>query len=302
MIFGTALGSKIFNIEKFCNEEFGEEKARQLIKKTGPKKLFICGKNENTLSLSIKAWYDLKKKITPNLHDVENIVYITENPIRKFPGNGFYFASKIKIKNTINIIDINSGCTGFVDALGLALELKKESIIICSETYSKNISKFTRSISTLFSDGAAAFVLNHNNIELIKKSYGFLENTSNDLSCEYNQDMSMNGKVVYDFTMTSVIPNLISFIKKSKRKIDRMYFHQGSRIVIKNFKTKLSKYCKHIPENISLKGNLVSATIPHLINDDLIKRPLKNEEIILLCGFGVGLAYSIILLKVKGKK
>ena len=102
--------------------------------------------------------------------------------------------------------------------------------------------------------------------------------------------------------MTSVIPNLISFVKKSKRTIDRMYFHQGSKIVTKNFKTKLSKYCKHIPENISLKGNLVSATIPHLINDDLIKRPLKNEEIILLCGFGVGLAYSIILLKVKGKK
>ena len=44
MIFGTALGSKIFNIEKFCNEEFGEEKARQLIKKTGPKKLLFVVK------------------------------------------------------------------------------------------------------------------------------------------------------------------------------------------------------------------------------------------------------------------
>lgn len=302
MIFGTAIGSKVYDVEQLCNEQFGVEKTKQLIQRTGPKKLYICSKNENTLSLSVKAWFNLKKKFIPNFDNVENILYVTENPLKKFPGNGFYFASQIKIKKKIKIIDINSGCTGFVDALGIALELKKDSIIVCSETYSKNISKFTRSISTLFSDGASAFVLNHNQVKLIKKSSGFLEDTVDNLSCDYNQDIIMNGKAVYDFTMSSVMPNLISFIKNSKSKIDRIYLHQGSKTVIENFKSKLNKYCSHIPENVSQKGNLVSATIPHLINDDLIIKPLKKEEIFLLCGFGVGLAYSMILIKVKRRK
>ena len=302
MIFGTALGSKIFNVEKHCNKEFGYEKTKQLIKRTGPKKLFVCNKSEDTLSLSVRAWLNLKKKQNPNLDNVENILYVTENPIKKYPGNGFYFASKIELKKKINIIDINSGCTGFVDALNIALQLHKDSIIICSETYSKNISKFTRSVSTLFSDGASAFVLNHKNVELIDKSYDYIENTSDHLKCDYNKDIIMNGNAVYDFTMSNVLPNLVSFLKKSKNKIDRIYLHQGSKTVIDNFKLKLNKYCDHIPENISKKGNLVSATIPHLINDDLIKKPLKKEELILLCGFGVGLAYSMILLKINKKK
>ena len=50
MIFGTAIGSKIFNVEKICVKKFGVSKTKQLMKRTGPKKLYICGKNEDTLS------------------------------------------------------------------------------------------------------------------------------------------------------------------------------------------------------------------------------------------------------------
>lgn len=301
MIFGTAIGSKIFNVEKICVKKFGVSKTKQLMKRTGPKKLYICGKNEDTLSLSVKAWQNLKKKLGVNFNDVGHILYVTETPVKKFPGNGFSFAHQAKIKEKINIIDLNSGCTGFVDALSIALELKKNSLIICSEAYSKSISKFTRSISTLFSDGAAAFVLDHKYIKLISKTSGFIGKTVENLSCNHNQDIIMNGKGVYDFTISNVMPNLISFIKKSKKKIDRIYIHQGSKVVIENFKSKLNKYCDYIPENISKKGNLVSATIPHLISEDLSKKPLKKKELFLLCGFGVGLAYSMVLIEVKKK-
>jgi len=301
MIFGLAIGSKIFNVEKFCKKKFGIKKTNQLIEKTGPKKLYICKRNEDSLSLSLKACKNLKKKLPTNFKDIGQILYVTENPVKKFPGNGFQLATQIKIKKNISIIDINSGCTGFVDALGIALELKKNSLIVCSEVYSKNISKFDRSISTLFSDGAAAYVLDHNKVKLVRKLSGFIENTVDNLSCNYGDDIVMNGREVYDFTISKVMPNLISFIKKSKRKINRIYLHQGSKIVIENFKEKLKKYCKHIPENISKKGNLVSATIPHLISEDLIKKPLKDKELILLCGFGVGLSYSMILIEVNKK-
>ena len=81
-------------------------------------------------------------------------------------------------------------------------------MIICSEAYSKSISKFTRSISTLFSDGAAAFVLDHKYIKLISKTSGFIGKTVENLSCNHNQDIIMNGKGVYDFTISNVMPRL----------------------------------------------------------------------------------------------
>ena len=109
----------------------------------------------------------------------------------------------------------------------------------------------------------------------------------------------MDGKKVYDFVSTEVFPSLIKMLKKNKdRKFDRIYIHQGSKFVVKFLQEKLKSYSDHIPSNIEKTGNFVSATLPILISDDLKKRPLKNKENIVLCGFGVGLAYSFAILQV----
>ena len=82
---------------------------------------------------------------------------MTENNTRDYPGNSFLFASKCNLSEELNLYDINSGCTGFIDAIKLADKIDGNTIIVCSETYSKNISGFQRNISTLFSDAAAIF-------------------------------------------------------------------------------------------------------------------------------------------------
>ena len=55
-------------------------------------------------------------------------------------------------------LGINSGCTGYVDALYLASKLIKKNqdvIIVTSDTYSKYIDINDRSIRPIFSDGAS---------------------------------------------------------------------------------------------------------------------------------------------------
>jgi hypothetical protein len=64
---GIALGSKVFNVKKICEKKFGKKKTLEIIKKTGPIKTFQCTKNEDTLTLSLRAWKDLKKKKTLQL-------------------------------------------------------------------------------------------------------------------------------------------------------------------------------------------------------------------------------------------
>lgn len=296
MIFGEAIGSKIINIEKTCIKLFGRNKTRELLNKTGPKKLFVCNKDENTLTLSNKAWKNLKKK---KLNNIQTLFYVTETPVKLFPGNGFLFASKNKLNKNIQVIDINSGCTGFVDALTLSLTSQKKTIIICSEAYSKNSKIFNRSVTTLFSDGASAFIPDLKQLKLVDSAFGYKSNTFNDLVCETHSNISMDGKKVYDFVSTEVFPSLIKMLKKNKdRKFDRIYIHQGSKFVVKFLQEKLKSYSNHIPSNIEKTGNFVSATLPILISDDLKKRPLKNKENIVLCGFGVGLAYSFAIVQV----
>ena len=300
MIFGEAFGTKTIDIKKISIKKLGKHKTKNLLNKTGPKKLYVCNKNENTLTLSNKAWRNLRKK---NVNNLKSLFYVTETQIKQFPGNGFLFASHNKLDENIQIIDINSGCTGFVDALTVALSSKKKSLIICSEAYSKSSKSFNRTVTTLFSDGASAFVSDPKELKLIDSVFGFKRNTYDDLVCNLNSEVYMDGKKVYNFVVSKVYPALIKMLVKNKiNKYDRIYLHQGSKFIIDLLREKLKSFSPHIPSNIEKNGNFVSATLPILISQDIKKKPLKNREKIVLCGFGVGLAYSFAIIEVNKKK
>ena len=62
MIFGEAFGKKKINIKKISLSKYGKKKTEDLLSKTGPENLYVCDEKENSLTLSNKAWKNLKKK------------------------------------------------------------------------------------------------------------------------------------------------------------------------------------------------------------------------------------------------
>ena len=286
-----AFGSKRLNVRDICERKFGKSKANLIINKTGPKNLYICDKNEDSLSLAVKAYKKLVKK--NNKIKFENIIFVTENNIRSYPGNSFIFASKCDLDENMNMYDINSGCTGFVDAIKLADKIEKNTIIVCSETYSKNIKYFQRNISTLFSDAAAVFYYDKKKFKVLEHKSGFKKNSFDFLTCK-SKNLEMNGKNVFDFVRMVVRPKLSEYLmSKQSKSTKNIFLHQASKIVIIYFKTLFNKNY-FIPSNIEKRGNSVSATIPVLIYDNL--KYFKKK--IIICGFGVGLSYSIATLKI----
>ncbi len=293
---GIALGSRVFNVKKICEKKFGKKKTLEIIKKTGPVKTFQCIENEDTLTLSLRAWEDFKRKNKiSKINKIKNLIYVTETNRFSFPGNGYLFASMTKLKEETNIYDINSGCTGFVDALKVANKLNGDTLIVCSEAYSKNIKNFDRSISTLFSDGASVFFFEKEKFLVLKeisifKKYSFL-----DLSCSTN-NIKMDGKKVYDFVISQALPKIGNFLKGNKL-VKKIFFHQASQIVCDYIKNKFEKNKIKIPNNLLNRGNTVSATIPILIHDYTKKEILNVNDTIMLVGFGVGLSMSAITIK-----
>ena len=295
---GIALGVNVINVKKICQKKFGKKKTFEILKKTGPSKIFQCLKNEDTLTLSLKAWKDFKKK-NKNIKNsnIKNLIYVTENNKLRFPGNGYLFSSMINLDEEVNIYDLNSGCTGFVDAIKIANKFDGNTLIVCSETYSKNIPHFQRSISTLFSDGASIFLFDKKNL-IIKNIFSiFKKNSFLDLTCSKNK-IDMNGKKVFDFVVSYAFPKINSFLEKN-RKIKNIFFHQASQFVCDYIKTRFEKDKINIPSNLINRGNTVSATIPILINDYAKKCNLKINDHILLVGFGVGLAMTAIEIKLR---
>lgn len=295
---GWQLGQKKFDVKKYCINNYGKNLTKKILEKTGPSQLYHCDKNQNSLILALEAWKKIKNKI--NISKVKNLIFISETNINQFPGNGYLFGSENEFDENILVFDVNAGCTGFVDGLILAESLKGNSLIVCSETYSKNIHNFDRSTSTLFSDCSTVFYYDKNVFKLTKYKNFMKKNSYNDLIKKNNSTMFMDGMKVFNFVSSNVITKLTNFLKKNKYNsiIESLYLHQASKVVIDFIKSKEVFKEIRIPSNISKIGNTVSSSIPMLMLYDK-KKINSSKNKIALCGFGVGLACSIAILEIK---
>ena len=297
MLISSSLTKKKIDVKRLIKKELGTQFISKVIKKTGPKNVYHIFNDESSLTLGLNAVNKLFKNFNYiKKKDIKNIISVTETPKLKFPGNSFDYASNVGLDSSTFCLDINSGCTGFVDALKIAFSMKGKSLIVCSETYSKHQKIFNRSVTPIFSDAAAAILFDKKNWKLIDFNFQYEKNTSKLISCANDQDMQMSGKDVVNFVSDKVVKYLNNVI--SKYNPEHIFLHQGSSFVLDYIKSKLNKRI-FIHSNIKHIGNTVSASIPILFEKYLKTTKIKDKEKILFLGFGVGVALSGILLEKK---
>jgi 3-oxoacyl-[acyl-carrier-protein] synthase-3 len=78
--------------------------------------------------------------------------------------------------------------------------------------------------------------------------------------------------------------------------IDLVVFHQASLMTLDSLVKILNLDMDKVFINIRELGNTVSASIPIALKDAIDAGRIKNNQRILLSGFGVGLAYGTILI------
>lgn len=285
---GIALGSLIEkNIE--IEEKFKLKKG-SLYNLTGIKQRNISNKTETAESLAIQACKHLNKS---NIKKITHIISVTNTPSITFPGISNYLSSELNLSN-VHCINLNQGCTGFVDALEISYELIKNDnkariLLVTSDTYSKFINKNSKAIRCLFSDGSASTIIKYkkNGLKLKKKIFRNSLNTENDLTLT-NNEIKMNGPAIVSFAIKDVIPQIVNLSKN----VNCIFSHQAGKIVMNEIKKKINSKI-FFPVNYANYGNLVSTSIPLLLKQNIKK--FRSEKKILICGFGVGLSASIIL-------
>ena len=283
-----ALGSITEKNSKIENEH--NLKKGTIFNLTGIKQRTISNDKETAESLAIRATRYLNKA---KLKKITHVISVSNTPNIRFPGISNYISSKLNLSSA-HCLNLNQGCTGFVDALEISYEIiknnnKAEILLITSDTYSKLINKQNKAIRCLFSDGASASLIKYNKkgLKLKKKIFKNTFNTENDL-CLIENEINMNGPAVVSFAIRDVIPEIMALSKN----VNCIFSHQAGKIVMNQLQKKIDKKI-FFPLNYNNHGNLVSTSIPLLIKQNLKK--FKTEKKLLLCGFGVGLSTSIIL-------
>ena len=291
---------------------------QKIFEKTGIRTRHIASSDQTASDLAYIAAEQLLSD-TERRREIDLLILVTQSPDYLLPTSACILQNRLALSQNCMAFDINLGCSGFVTALSIAGGLIETGVvntglILCADTYSKYIDKHDRACRPIFSDGAAAILLEKTALDCIgpfvfgTDGSGFehlivRQGGARMTVSTYNQKqptIEMHGSDVFLFTMRvvpSCINNLLARSGLSMDQIDLYIFHQASKLVIDNLIRLMSIDDKKVFTNFEFTGNTVSATIPIALKDAVAKGRLNTGQIVMLVGFGVGLSWSATLLR-----
>ena len=251
-----------------------------------------------------------------NKEEIDLLVLITQSADYVLPASACVLQNRLGLRKSCMAFDINLGCSGFVYGLSIAgalieTGLIKKALLICSDTYTKYIEKNDRTCRPLFGDGASATLIEESSFDgLGPFEFGTDGSGFRDLivpaggsriSDGQNQKKTlfMDGSKVFMFTMDMVPQCVEELLKKANKRIkdiDLFIFHQASKIVTDNLIRRLQLPEEKVFINCGQIGNTVSASIPIAFKDAIEAKRLKEGDLVMLVGFGVGYSWGSCLV------
>ena len=270
--------------------------------KTGIHSRHTLGVNETEKSLVIEASKKLFERVNPD--DIDGIIHVSQSPFSRLPTSACLIQDILNLPKNMMAFDLIQGCSGFVYGLSVASAMiyqqgLKKVLVICADTYTNYIPKNDRTNRPIFSDGAAAAILESSGDGSIGPFSFFTDGSGGDLLAlkENNgkEQLFMDGKKVFKFSLREV-PKVFNelLIKASLKQedIDLFIFHQASAVILRQLKSKLNIPDEKWFQNIKDMGNTVSATIPIAIKQAKDNGQFKPKMNVMLMGFGVGLSVA----------
>ena len=194
--------------------------------------------------------------------------------------------------------DINQGCSGFVQALCVAVSLLESHpciLIVTADKYREKLRAGDRSTESVFSDAAAATLIRRGGLLSITYQSHLTDGSGRRFLVQRIGDsLSMSGADVFVWTRSKVLRQIQSAIASESsiaRRPQSIYLHQASQLVIDSIRAQLPTDIV-VPIDVSRYGNTVSSSIPILLSNELAG--FKQNRCSLLAGFGVGLSSSVV--------
>lgn len=264
--------------------------------------------------------------------EVDAIILVTQSPDYFVPATSHIIHGILDLKQDMICLDINQACSGYPIGLNQAFMLLDQEkvnkvVLLNADTMSCKVSNKDRGSRPLTGDAASITIIEKNNIKntiygtvnvdgngsdaLIIPAGGFkmpsTEETSK-LKMDKNGNsrslnhLIMKGDDVFNFVQKKVPPmieNLLNDADINKEEVDYYMFHQPNKFMLKKLADKIGIPHNKMPNNVVENfGNSSGVSIPTTITYNLGDKLLKNSFLICLAGFGAGLSWASLLMKI----
>lgn len=278
--------------------------------RTGIVTRYLCGEGEGNTSSALAAAKTAMERAGVGPEDIGVCVAATFTADHATPSLACELHQLLGFAETTPAFDVNAACTGFLHALETARCLLAAghlqapcALVVGSEALSR-ITAFTdRSTCVLFGDGAAAAVIRLTDdapYACVLGARGDTQILRAGGAGETDRFIHMDGQAVFRFAVDAVprcIDAVLTQAGMTLSQVDHVICHQANSRIIDYVVRKLKAPPEKFYKNMDHYGNTSAASIPIAL-DELLEKDLARKGQIALCvGFGAGLTWGGVLLK-----
>lgn len=293
------LPKNIVSVYDYANGLVTEKDAKRLARGTGFSKLRITDANATTADLC----YEATCLFGGDNEAIDGLIFVTQTPDYYLPATSHVLQEKLGLSHSVLCLDVNQGCSGYVQGLYLATLLVatkqcKNVLLLAGDTISKLTSSQDRATRCIFGDAGTATLITEgtDDIAFNISSFGeraeaiIVPNSRHRIDENAGDSyLQLDGMGIMNFTLEDVpvsINELLKFDNLNKNDIGLYACHQANKLILASLADKLGVPSEKLPFTAGEIGNTSSASIP-LVLSTQVDRNLRS---VLCCGFGVGLS------------
>ena len=329
----TAVPDKVLHFDdEVGNYEFSVETSMKLKKTMGYNTHRIFDAGLSVADIAVRAFEELFSSHSVEKDSIDALVLVTETPDYFVPPTSNVIQGRLGMKEDMICLDINQGCAGFeIGLIQAFMLLEQEAInrvaLVNAELLSRKVSKRDRNSYPLIGDALAITIVDKSdwgneifaNVKMDGRDCFAIQIPAGGIALPCSADTAlaqrdafgnwrsqenlvMKGDEVFMFVQKKVPPmirEILDYAGKSTDDIDFFMFHQPNQFMVNKLASALKVPKDKMPANIvGIFGNSSSVTVPLNIAFNIGSKLTERPMLLCMAGFGVGLAWSSILMEV----
>ncbi|MEK4010510.1 beta-ketoacyl-ACP synthase III [Peribacillus sp. FSL M8-0224] len=273
--------------------------------RTGIEERRIANDDIDTSDMAYEAAKAALKNAEISAEEIDMILVATVTPDQSFPSVACMIQEKLGAMKAA-AMDVSAACAGFMYAMITAQQFIKTGaykhvLIVGVEKLSKVTNWEDRNTAVLFGDGAGAAVLGP-----VSDGKGVLsfelgaDGTGGKHLLQEGDFIHMNGREVFKFAVRQMGESSLGVLDKAgltKEEVDLLVPHQANIRIMEASRERLGLPLEKMTKTVHKYGNTSSASIPMALVEEMEAGRIKDNDLIVMVGFGGGLTWGAIALR-----
>ncbi|MBQ2991263.1 MAG: ketoacyl-ACP synthase III [Clostridia bacterium] len=302
---GRALPENVVTNEDMTR--YVETSDEWIASRTGIRERRFCAENETAASLAVDAAKKALESAGLVAADIDVMVLATSSGEYVMPSTACQVHGALGMREEIPVMDVGAACAGFLYALDVARALMiarggRRAMVIGTEKMSGVLDMSDRNTCVLFGDGAGAAIFELDEAGEYYSTCGTRSGMQIMVGGpRRTQAMAMEGQDVFRFA-TRIIPQCVETLLEKAgltvEDVDHIVCHQANQRILDASMRRLGVGAEKMYKNLDRFANTSAASIPLALDEMREKGLLEAGQRVILCGFGGGLTWSGVMLRI----